>query len=156
MPSPHSKFSHTTSRRDREVRTAISTELVRAAAADRDIEEVLLGVDPEVQMGELIAMPPSIPASVREIITSSVAARFEFDDDLAVCLHSPSMVLGGETPFERVALGDGEGVLLALGIAPPTTDMLASRRDLNKHVEMTNAARGSARKPVAGIRSRNR
>lgn len=147
MHSLHSKVSLLT---EREMRAAVPLECVRSESpADDDVEETLRAVDPELHMAELIAMPLSIREPLRSMIVAALGARFEFYDDLEAWLSAPSVVLGGEAPFERVALGDGEAVLLALGIAAPTTTLLASRRDLAKRVVMSPATHRPSRNAVA-------
>lgn len=116
-------------------------ELVRNHShVEDDTEEALLAFDPDEALDAVIAMPPTIPTQLREMITATVCARFEWPEDLDAWLNTPSIVLGGATPFERLALGDGTAVLLALGIAAPTTTMLASRRDLTKRIEAAQAS----------------
>ena len=78
-----------------------------------DVEEALLAFDPDDELAAIIAMPPTIPATLRTMITDAVCARFDFSEDLDGWLHSPSIVLGGATPFEHIALGDGVAVLRA-------------------------------------------
>lgn len=150
MPSARSTVSHTTPPLDQSARLTTPLELVCPdSPTEYEIEQGLLAFDPDAQMAEVIAMPPSIREPLREMIVATLCARFEFYDDLEAWLYAPSVVLGGETPFERIALGDGEAVLLALGIAAPTTTLLASRRDLSKRVVMLPATHRPSRNAVA-------
>lgn len=79
-----------------------------------DPEASLLGFDAEEDLASLVPMPPSIPAAVRQALTSAFTARFEHHDELDAWLHEPHSALGGRSPFEQLAGGDGEGVLRAL------------------------------------------
>lgn len=89
------------------MRATVPVALVPSdSPTEEDVEEALLAVDPDDVLAAVIAMPLSIPAPLRTMITDA-ACEFD-DDDLDAWLHSPSIALGGETPFERVALGDGE------------------------------------------------
>lgn len=145
MPGPRSKVPQKTPLRDRAMRATVAVELVRSnSPTDDDVEEALLAFDPDDELAAIIAMPPTIPATLRTMITDAVCARFEFSEDLDGWLHSPSIVLGGATPFDHIALGDGVAVLRALGIAAPTTTAVAGRGIVTNGI----GARGGNRRPA--------
>lgn len=78
------------------------------------LERTLTSFDVEDDVASIIPMPDTIPAVIRATITTAIAQRFTFADELDDWLHAPHDALAGDTPFERIVDGDGIAVLMAL------------------------------------------
>lgn len=78
------------------------------------IERTLTSFAVEDDLASIIPMPDSIPAVIRATITTAIAQRFTFADELDDWLHAPHDALDGDSPFERIVDGDGIAVLMAL------------------------------------------
>lgn len=87
----------------------------RMGEGDLEAEEAAaLAFDPEDDFVNVIPMPPSIPAKVREALARLFATQFRYYSELDEWLHRPHPALGAATPCERIVDGDGIGVLRAL------------------------------------------
>lgn len=79
-----------------------------------ELERAALAFDPQDDLAQIIPMPPTIPRLIRAAITQALGDRFEYAEELDEWLHGPNDSLAGATPFERVVVGDGMAVLVAL------------------------------------------
>lgn len=107
--------------RARSMEAKAQLKLVRSVPETSEgLEQSLLAFDPDDDLAAIIAMPTTIPSAVRNVITETVCARFEFIEDLEIWLYAPNVALGGASPFERLAESDGRSVLRALGVSEPS------------------------------------
>lgn len=124
-----------------EIRMCVS--LPRDHASDTTEEAVLALIDADDECSTWVSMPPSIPRRIRAAIDYMLSERYDALDDLDGWLHSSNIVLDGATPFERLALGDGASVLIALGVAQEGVDELSAGPDMGPSI-----CRGSLEEPA--------
>ena len=111
-------------------RTAAPIALVASRFISAEaFEQAITNFDVDDDLASIIPMPETIPAVIRATITTAIAERFEFSEDLDAWLHAPHDALAGDTPFERIVEGDGIAVLVALAQGINAAGMEAPIKD---------------------------
>ena len=84
-------------------------------AANDDTETALLAFDDGDVIADIVPVPPSITAEMRDALERMMNLRFNGDTDrLDRWLHADHRVLHGASPFQTLVAGDGAAVLRAL------------------------------------------